>query len=201
MAPGYEQVQRQIQVRPGAIEFVRLSVSELLRIINQAEQQPDPTITIDFFSVPAPPDDDEAVPARRRQAKKKGEQTEPEPIEIKNRQPRRFRIESLKGGFRLVKGDAPIAPPMTVRIRVAYDIRRGDPLQKFHPADVDLRAHKHETNNGGVTVDSVTAEAKKGLIVDVTLNKPDFRLDYTGFDADRDLYVKADELKEAADVD
>ena len=89
---------------PSVINFVRLSVSELLRIINQEEQQPDPAITIDFFSVPAPADDDEAVPARRRKAKKKGEQTEPERIEIKNRQPRRFRIESLKGGFRLVKG-------------------------------------------------------------------------------------------------
>jgi hypothetical protein len=185
---------------PGAINFVRLSVSELLRIINQAEQEPDPTITIDFFSVPAAPDDDEAVPARRRKAKKKGEHTEPEPIEIKNRQPRRFRIESLKGGFRLVKGDAPLAPPMSVRICVAYDIRRGNPLHKFHPADADLRALKHETNDGSVTVDSVTADARKGVIIDVTLNKPDFRLDYTGFDADRDLYVKADELKEAADV-
>ena len=51
---------------PGAINFVRLSVSELLRIINQAEQQPDPSITIDFFSVPAPPDEDDAVPTQRR---------------------------------------------------------------------------------------------------------------------------------------
>ena len=46
---------------PGAINFVRLSVSELLRIINQAEQEPDPTITIDFFSIPAPPDGTERV--------------------------------------------------------------------------------------------------------------------------------------------
>ena len=40
---------------PGAINFVRLSVSELLRIINQAKQEPDPTITIDFFSIPRRP--------------------------------------------------------------------------------------------------------------------------------------------------
>ena len=90
---------------------------------------------------------------------------------------------------------------MSLRIRLAYDIRRGNPLAKFHPADADLRALEQETNDGSVTVDSVTAEAKKGLIIDVTLHKPEFRLDYTGFDADRDLYVKADELKDAADVD
>ncbi len=199
--PGTSNFKDKYKFGPAAINFVRLSVSELLRIINQAEQQPDPTITIDFFSVPAPPDEDDAVPARRRQAKKKGEQTEAELIEIKNRRPRRFRIESLKSGFRLVKGDAPITPPISVRIRVAYDVRRGNPLAKFHPADADLRALEHETIDGSVTVDSVTPEAKKGLIIDVTLNKPEFRLDYTGFDADRDLYVKADELKEAADVD
>jgi len=186
---------------PGAINFVRLSVSELLRIIHQAEQQPDPTITIDFFSVPASQDDDEAVPARRRMAKKKGDQTEPERPEIKNRQPRRFRIESLEGGFRLVHGDAPIAPPMSVQVRVAYDIRQGNPLTKFHPADVDIQALIQEPNDGSVTLDSVTAEAKTGLIIDITVNKPEFRLDCTGFDANRDLYVKADELKEATDVD
>ncbi len=184
-----------------AIKFVSDSVSELLGIINQAEQQPDPTITVDFFSIPAPADDDEAIPARRRKAMKKGDETAPESIEIKNKQPRRFRIESLKGGFRLVKGDAPIAPPMRVRVRVAYDTRRGNPLAKFHPADADLRALNHETNEGSVTVDSVSAEMKKGLIIDVTVNKSDFCLDYTGFDAHRDLYVKADELKEVADVD
>jgi len=185
---------------PGAISFVSFSVSELVRIINQAEQQPDPTITIDYFSVPALTDD-ESVLARRRKEKKKGEPTDPGSVEIKSRQPRRFRIESLKGGFSLVKGDAPITPPMSVRIRIAYDIRRGNPLIRFHSADANLQAISYQTPNESVTVNSVTPKAKKGLIIDVTLNEPEFRLDYTGFDVSRDLYVKADELKEAADVD
>jgi len=186
---------------PGAIHFVRLSVSELLRIVNQAEQQPDPTITIDFFSVPAPADDEETVPTRRRKAKNKGEEAAPEPIEIAQTRPRRFRIEPLSGGFRLTHGDAPIEPPMRVRVGVAYDVRQGNPLAKFHPSDIDLGAIKQEMSEHSATVESMRPEPKRGLVIDITVNKPDFRLDFTGFDVHRDLYVRAERLKEAADAD
>jgi hypothetical protein len=196
-----EKFKNKYKFGPSVITFVSSSVSKLLEIVNQSQQQPDPTITIDFFSVPAPPDDDDAVPARRRRPKGKGEEPGQEPVEVKNRHPRRFRIEQLPGGFRLIPGDTPIDPPMRVRVRVAYDVRRGNPLRRFHPADADLRALTHQAHEDSVTVDSVSAEANKGVLVDLTVRKPEFRIDYTGFDPDRDLYVKADEVKEGADGD
>ena len=114
-------------------------------------------------SLSAPADDDEAVPARRRKAKegrtdRAGTDRDQEPAAPAL--PHRV----AQGGFRLVKGD-PDRGRMRVRVRLAYDIRRGNPLAKFHPADADLRTLKQETNDGSVTVDSVTAEAKKGLII------------------------------------
>jgi len=181
----------------GVITFVSRSVSELLRIVNQAEQQPDPTITIDFFSVPAPPDDDDTVPGRRRKSRPAPgggptPPTEPPPTVT----PRRFRIEKLAGGFGIRPGQPGAPLPPFIDISVAYDIRKGNPLRKYHPADFDLgREPIRQAANAGLSVSS--AEGNRML---VAIGEPDFLLDVTGFDADRDLYVKA-VVKEAADVD
>ena len=183
---------------PGVIQFVRLSVLELLRIVNEAEQQPDPTITIDFFSVPSPPDKDESVPGRRRRARPEpgGGPTPPLPP-LPPVPPRRFRIEKLLGGFGIRPGQPGASLPAFIDVQVAYDIRRGNPLKKYHPADFDLNRApiRHDTNANNISVKQ--ADANRML---VAVDGPDFNLDVTGFDPDRDLYVKA-EAKEAADVD
>jgi hypothetical protein len=187
---------------PGAINFVRLSVSEMLRIVHQAEQQPDPTITIDFFSIPAPPDEHDAVPTRRRVPSKDGAGMEEIELEIKNRRPKRFRIEQLRGGFRLLNGDAAIEPPLRLRVRVAYDVRRGNPLTQFHPEDIDAKTLTTNATDRSVVVDCIRAkeeDKKKGLLVEVTIQKPEFRLDCSGFDPNRDLYVKGDEIPGSKD--
>jgi len=182
---------------PFAINFVRFSVSKLLEIINQAEQEPDPTITIDFFSIPAPPDEDDVVPARPRKPQKKpgtGPTPPPPPLPPK---PRRFRIDKLRGGFAIRVGDPDAALPPFIDIRVAYDVRRGNPLRKYDQADFDLRRSpiKYDMQMSGVSIKS--ASANRML---VAMERAEFNLEVTGFDPNRDLYVKA-EVKEAADVD
>ena len=182
---------------PHAIYFVRFSVSKLLEIINQAEQEPDPTITIDFFSIPAPPDEDDVVPARPRKPQKKpgtGPTPPPPPLPPK---PRRFRIDKLRGGFAIRVGDPDAALPPFIDIRVAYDVRRGNPLRKYDQADFDLRRSpiKYDMQMSGVSIKS--ASANRML---VAVERAEFNLEVTGFDPNRDLYVKA-EVKEAADVD
>ncbi|HNQ24912.1 MAG TPA: hypothetical protein PKK06_17680 [Phycisphaerae bacterium] len=182
---------------PGAIGFVRLGVSELIRIINQSEQQPDPTITIDFFSVPAP-DEDEAVPSRRRRPKPvDGSGPTPPVPPIPPSQPRRFRIEKLRGGFAIRAGDAGASQPPFIDIRVAYDVRRGNPLRKYHAADFDLGRSPIRYDMELKGIDVKRAIGNRML---VAVECPDFNLNVTGFDPDRDLYVRA-MVKEAADVD
>ena len=182
---------------PGVINFVRLSVLELLRIINQAEQQPDPTITIDFFSVPAPPDEEDAVLGRRRRPRQTPGTGPTPPPPLPPARPHRFRIDKLRGGFSIRSGDPDAALPPIIDIRVAYDVRRGNPLRKYHQSDFDLGHSpiRYDTQMSGVAVKSAS-----GNRMLVAVKQAGFNLDVTGFDPDRDLYVKA-EVKEAADVD
>lgn len=178
------------------ISFVRHSVSELLRIVNQAEQRPDPSITIDFFSVPAEPEDQDAVPSRRRKPKQtKGGGPGLPPAKIPPPPPPRFRINKLQGGFSIRPG-APEAPlPAYIEIRTAYDIRLGNPLKKYHRADFDLARSPIGCQSNGLEV-----RITDGNRMLVAVLQHDFQLDVSGFDPDRDLYVKA-VAKEAADVD
>ncbi|MFB3893949.1 MAG: hypothetical protein ACE15C_18220 [Phycisphaerae bacterium] len=180
----------------GVIDFVSKCVSELLRIVNQAEQEPDPSITIDFFSIPAPPEDDEAVPARRRTARPRpGTAPGAPPTVPPAATPRRFRIDKLRGGFGIRPGQPGAPAPQFLDIRVAYDVRRGNPLRKYSQADFDIGHDPIRHDSAAIVVR--TAEANR-MLVEVT--GADFSLDVTGFDPDRDLYVRA-VVKEAADVD
>ena len=183
------------------ISFVTHSVSELLHIVNQADRKPDPSLTIDFFSLPAEPEDDEAVPARRRKAKPAPGLGPPPPLPpLPPARPKRFRIDKLKGGFAIKPGDPDADRPEFLRIRVAYDVRRGKPLKKYLPADVDPTALQTNSHNASAVIEQTENVKKKGLTLLVRLLKPDFDLEITGFDPDRDLYVKAD-VKEPVDAD
>ncbi len=183
---------------PAAIDFVRKSVSELFRILSHQEQKPDPSITIDYFSIPRASEDDEAVPASRRKSHRdQGTTTAAPVVPPVPAKLRRFRIDKLVGGFAVRAGDQGAAPPANIEIRVAYDVRRGKPLNKYHEADFDLadmQTLKHQ-NTRGVKV----AKAERNRLL-VTPTAPDFNLEVTGFDADRDLYICA-EAKEAPDAD
>lgn len=183
----------------GAIDFVRFAVAELLRIINQSENKPDPSITIDYFSIPAPPegDDPDAIPARRRESKKKeGKEASP-PIPPLPKAPTRFRIDKLRGGFSIKPGAPDSTMPPILDIRVAYDLRRGNPLKKYHPADFDLRQTpiRWDIKDNSVDVRSVS-----GNRMQLAVQSPGFQVDVTGFDPNRDLYVRAT-VREGADAD
>ena len=182
---------------PGAIKFVCLSVSELLRIINQAEQKPDPTLTLDFFSLPAPDDGEEGIPGRRHKRRDRSGTEPPSEPRPPVSAPRRFRIDRLIGGFAIRPGDASTATPRQILIRVAYDVRRGNPLRKYNRADFDLSVPpiRIDGESAGVRVREV-----QGNRMLVAIESHDFNLEVAGFDPDRDLYVKA-EVREADDGD
>jgi hypothetical protein len=181
----------------GVIDFVRLAVSEVLRIVNQSEQKPDPSITVDYFSIPIPPeaDDAEAIPARKRKPKEKRGDTLPTTVPPLPVTPRRFRIDRMRGGFSIRPADPGVQVPFEVSVRVAYDIRKGNPLKKYHEADFQLGKATIRFEERGVKVISVDQNRMIAAI-----SSPDFRLDVVGFDPDRDIYVRAD-VRETENVD
>ena len=98
-----------------------------------------------------------------------------------------FQIEKTDGGFSIFRGSPDSQPPALLEIRVAYDVRRGTPLKRYKPADFRLdRAPIHVT---AVTEITVRECAENRLLVEPT--GPDFRLEVSGFDLERDVFVEA----------
>jgi hypothetical protein len=103
-----------------------------------------------------------------------------------------YDIAARKGGFVLRAGPdlTQHALPMHIQVQAAYDLATGNPFKKFSSYDFDFRqASGIEIKASGA--DHLTSGANR-LIVTVT--KPDFFVEVTGFDPHRDLVVGAVEV-------
>lgn len=170
------------------IDFVTDSVGKLLTILNQASQQADPSLTVDFFSVEAVNETDETETGNARQKHRKSGSgsTEPEP-DIEPR-PTRIRIQRSIGGFAVTAGTSPPPLPFMLEVRCAYETRTGNPIKKWNPADFVLG--KDGLKAGLVGDITMITEHNNRLVLSVAGH--DFRVSIDGFDTSRDLYVRAD---------
>jgi hypothetical protein len=175
------------------ISFVTDSVGELLAIINRRSDQADPTLTVEFFSIEPPEAEDETAESiRRRRQSTKGEGTPDGDIEIEAR-PTRLRIARTEGGFLVLQGSSPPAFPYLIEVRCAYDIRAGNPLKKWDPADFILGlADVTVVCEGAASILQI-----KGNWALLRIDGEEFRARFLGFDVNRDVYVRA-EAREVA---
>ena len=131
--------------------------------MNEQDKEEDRTLLADLFSVLAPPE-------------------KPTPPET---HPKPFIIAWIAGGFVVRSGDTNGSPPpRALLIRAAYQIRRGNALKKYHPADFDLSQHMKTDLTGA------TALEKKENRLRVRIDNNDFRIEVTGFDPNRDVRVE-----------
>src|SRR5690606_12114234 len=106
-------------------------------VLLEAEKEEDKTLLADFFSLPAPPEAEPEVKTKTKATPKPGgEPPEPGP-DVPATLPS-YRMEKTKGGFSILPSGNAAAPPSQLDIRMAYDIRRGNPLKKYNTADFDV---------------------------------------------------------------
>ncbi len=178
------------------IRFVVNSVHEIVQLITGGNQEADRSLLVDLFSLPAVPGDPDAVRTRGRAPTPEPDgPDQPPPPNPPEPRPRSYRVSRIRGGFTVSAGDGP--PPAALEIRAAYDVRRGSALAKWNRADFQfVRAPIRIEDDTGVTIPE---HADNRMIVHVTA--PDFRLSITGFDENRDLYIRVRETEAVTDAD
>ena len=176
---------------PGLLRFVTDSVASLVRILT-AEDVEDLNVLTDIFSIELEKDDpNKPLTTDDASADEPGLKPPilpPQPPPT----PRPLVVRGLKGGFAVAPGQAPPRPGRRVQIRAAYDVRRGNPLKNYHPADfqwADLR----------LDVQGAEIEFAEDNRLVARLTRPDFCVTVTRFDEARDVYVRADVIEEASD--
>lgn len=167
------------------IEFVTNAVSDIVSALSAQEDEIDPNLVLDIFSLPAE-EDEVAKREDKEKDKKSGTETNKKTLDLPPRE-KKFELEQIAGGFQLKAGKAKLKPPAKIEVLVAYDVRKGNPLTKYDLSDfrLDQMPIKIKKPSKGLRL---TRIHQNSIIADVT--KDDFELLVTGFDQNRDLYVK-----------
>ena len=184
------------------LSFVINSVSEIIRFITDADKEADKTILIDVFSLPMEPEDPDAINTKVKKGlgnlpgKKTPPVANPPPP-----QPRRFQVEKVQGGFRVRPGDPEAPIPQRLVVRVAYVVRSGNPLNKYDPADFELSKGPIAVEHKGMDLTFGASDKRQGNEIQAQVTDKDFLLTVTGFDENRDLFVKVTVPQEETDGD
>lgn len=163
---------------PGnTLRAIRYALRDLYTLVAEQVESEDADALVDFFSLA---EQAAAKSGRRRKTPK------PDP-DVKPREAA-LRIQARKGGFRIASGPATKdwSFPRLIRTRLAYDMIGGDPFKRHSVHDFDLTRNR-------ITLEAKNLEIvrrEKNVLV-LKAEAPDFSLDASGFDDNRDLVVEA----------
>lgn len=169
----------------GRVTFVRQALRKLEDLLTPPPAEVDRDLLADIFYV-----EDVREPGRAgRGPEEEGESPTVLPPGVEPTK-RWYTLSPIEGGFHLRRSQAAAMPePAVLHVRVAYDIRRGDPLKSWSPFDFDLRKPDAFDFKGK----GVEPIAEAGNVIRLTATRDDFRVKVTGFDTRQDLYVRVDE--------
>lgn len=171
------------RVGKSTLAFVKDAPRGLLRILNKRSEQIDHTALRHLF--PDPSSIGGKPVTTPSPEPKPGPKPGPDIVIDVEPRPRIFKMSRTSGGF-----SASLTPagqqmvPMSVRVRLAYDVRRGNPYKRWNAADFDFsQEHEQITHSGGDLLQVV------GNKLEIRATSPEWKLQISGFDPDRDLIV------------
>lgn len=125
---------------------------------------------------------------RERQTDYIPRKEQPEPSQ------RDFNISQTSGGFRVrISERALDNPPRCARLRVAYGVARGNPLSRYSPED--FRLHGRDALSHSIGGCEVVTRNLAGNELLLNIDDPaEFEFAVSGFDPQRDVYVRIDQV-------
>lgn len=162
------------------LKEIRSALQQFYDEIVSSLETEDPNALIDFFSAKAE--------AGARGVRPRGPIVRPPTIKIPKPKDMPYRLVGLKGGF-AVRGSKSLTPdqlPLVLRVKVAYDVMRGNPFSRHDPLDFDFSGHEVTiVCKGAVT----TIQGPN--ILTIKASGYDFDVTVGGFDVKRDLIIDA----------
>lgn len=161
---------------------VRGALQKIHNVLVSAVETLDKDALINIFSIPS---EDGS-----RGVKKKGEKIDPRDFPKIEAKPKSFQVADLPDGFRIRAGSiAEDDLPFSIRVRLAYDVLRGNPFSKHDPADFDLRSKQLTFAGKGVKLNAPSAGT-----LHIQVEEKDFVVDVRGFDTNRDLIIDPEKV-------
>lgn len=175
------------------LSFVIQSAHKILERLRAKDEQGDPWLLADVFYLEDP--EGESDPGGNR-VKGKEKPDVPKPDPLPPPKPKFYRVQSARGGFTLQPGTVPPPKvPVTLKVEVAYDVRKGNPFKKYAVDDFRLLQGPVRVEGREQGLKLVRVEASE---MEIEVREAIFGLTLTGFDTKRDLIVN---VREAATND
>lgn len=171
---------------PSTVRFVKRAPAEIVRGLKETAIKQDHYLLRDYFPMPDPV----APKVSHKQGQREAGPGTTEPATPPSPSHGWFTISSARGGFRIAGTTRDPGNLRPIRVRVAYDVRTGDPFRKYSSHDFDL---KHLS--ASVELEKVEVVALDRNILEFLPRDCDFRLIASGFDMERDLIVDASVVK------
>lgn len=162
---------------------IRNSARKLDQLVGNSENLVDENALISLLSVPR------AAAERRRVSNPLNNPPPPLPEPT----PRAYRITPQSGGFRVQGNGAADADnfPMTLSVRAAYALSRGDPFKRYQPFDFSFLAPRKIQ----VREEDANVERLGDNVLLIQADSRDFSVEVTGFDTNRDVIVQVSRVQ------
>lgn len=173
---------------PTTLRYVKAAARELVRLLTRPLDGRDFALLRHLFSLGVPDEASvpQADPRRHRDAADGEVPADPRPGSA-----RALELTRLPDGFSIAGVARETPGPRYLAVRVAYEVRRGNPFKLYQPLDFDLARPPIALAAEGA---SFLRQAGNELVLRVEDRR--FRLTVRGFDARRDVRVRAIPLDE-----
>jgi len=170
------------------ISFVINSLERLYDLLLRPSEGIDQDILKDvFYIIEEEKEEEEDDNSGRGKKDNKGDQSGELGDENINSKIKPIIISKIKGGIKITANQKVQKMPKNVEIKLAYVTPKGNPLKRYNKLDFDLSKSNldFELENGRIL-------KKDKNLIKFEMDSLEFNLSLTGFDNNRDLFVKAD---------
>ncbi|MEE9453512.1 MAG: hypothetical protein V3V13_03900 [Paracoccaceae bacterium] len=176
--PRAEKLKNKWRMPHETLTTIRHSLKNLYDLVAEQEVMEDTDALLEFFSIKEP---EKKSTGSKTRTDKPSPEVEPRETAI--------RIQPKIGGFEIHPGPgaAKWEFPRTIRIRLAYDMIGANPFKRFSIYDFDLQKGKEIR----LSADNADIRRIRPNILALDVKSPEFHLEATGFDPNRDLVVEA----------
>jgi hypothetical protein len=186
-----ERPDQQWRTWKGRVKFVRGIVDRLVEVLTPPTTEPDFDRLSDFFSI-------ERMGGLQRLKKPGDESKDRTGIQPPVPELKWFHITEREGGFTIARtASVPIPSNPTLKVSLAYDLPRGDPIRNWSPLDfrIGSRAGYLQPTGKGWRAKSLS-----GNVVMLSEIEEAFRFSVRGFDLHRDLFIRVDDLSNSQEA-
>jgi len=174
---------RKYKLGPTTLDYVKTCPREIVKILTQPQKGRDENLLKHIFSLPEVQLDQ--LGKNEKEISGEGDKkksTEPFVDVIGSNY---IQLTPVKGGFRLTKRPKATKVPRYINIWIAYEVRSGNPFKKYTTLDFDLNKPPIKFQVQGANL-----LLSKENIIQLEVQKGNFKLTVTGFDIHRDLRIK-----------